>query len=214
MRRVEIALVAGLTLLAIAIGLTLLRSPTVVAATNKPPGLLEEEQLSSTRSGTRYCQAGETLPRGTSAIRIGLSASIGPNVKLVVSAGGRTLASGEADSGWTGWVVAVPVKPLPHTVSGVTICASFRTANETLVLLGTKARGAIPARENGRPLAGRMSIEYLRPSTRSWASSVASVAHNMGLGRAWAGTWIVFLALALLASVAGLVSRFVLLEIK
>jgi hypothetical protein len=214
MRDVRIALVAGLTLLAIGICLTLLHSPLSVAATNKPPGLLEEEQLSSTRSGARYCQAGETLPRGTATIRIGLSASLGPRVSVAVSSGGHTITSGEAGSGWTGWVVSVPVEPLPHAVLGVTVCASFRVRDETLVLLGTKTGAALAARENGRPLPGRMSIEYLRPGTRSWASMVASVARDMGFGRAWAGTWVVFLALALLAAVAGIASGFVLHEMR
>jgi hypothetical protein len=214
MRRISIALVAGLTLLAIGVGLTLLHAPLSVAATNKPAGLLEEEQLASTRSGASYCQRGETLPRGTSAIRIGLAASLGPRVGVVVRAAGHTLTGGEANSGWTGWVVAVPVRPLPHAVSDVTICASFRVANETLVLLGVKTLAAIATRANGRPLAGRMSIEYLRPGGRSWASLAASVLRNMGLGRAWAGEWIVFLAVALLVAVAILASRVLLAEMR
>jgi hypothetical protein len=210
---VKIALAAGLTLLAIGIGLTLLRSPLSVAATDKPPGLLEE-QLSRTRSGTRYCQPGETLPRDTSVIRIGLSASLGPHVSLVVSSKGRTITRGEADSGWTGWVLAVPVRPLPRAISGVTICASFRVAHETLVLLGKKTRAADSASGDGRSLGGRMSIEYLRPGGSSWASLVSSVARNMGLGRAWAGMGIVLVALALLAAVVVLASSFVLLEMR
>jgi hypothetical protein len=214
MRAARIALVAGLALLALGICLTLLHAPLTVAATNKPHRLVEEEQLSSTRSGAKYCQSGETLPRGTSAIRIELSASLGPQVSLQVSADGHTIARGEADSGWTGWVVTVPVEPLAYSVPDVTMCASFRVVHETLVLLGKRTPAAVAARDDGRPLPGRMSVEYLRPGTRSWASLATSVARNMGFGRAWAGTWIVFLVLALLAMIVVLASSFVLIELR
>ncbi|MCW3017764.1 MAG: hypothetical protein JWN10_72 [Solirubrobacterales bacterium] len=213
MRGVQVALGACLTLLAVAIGLTLSRSPATVAATNKPHGQ-QEKPISSTRRPTSYCQAGETLPRGTSAIRISLGASIGPRVSLLVSAGGRAITSGEQDSGWTGWVLAVPVRPFSHTVAGVTICASFAPTHETLVLFGKPTRTAVAAREGGRPTHGRMWIEYLRPGTRSWASLASSVVRDMGFGRAWSGSGIAFVVLALLAAVAILASRLVLTEMR
>lgn len=213
MRGVQVALGAGLTLLAVAIGLTLSGSPQSVAATNKPHGL-QEEPISSTRRPTSYCQAGETLPRGTSAIRISLGASIGPHVRLLVSAGGHAIRGGEQDSGWTGRVVAVPVRPLSRTVAGVTICASFVPAHETLVLSGKPTPAAIAARADGQPTRGRMWIEYLRPGTRSWASLTSSVVRDMGFGRAWSGSGIAFVVLALLAAVAVLASRLVLTEMR
>jgi hypothetical protein len=213
MRSVKVALVAGLTLLAIAIGLTLLRSPMSVAGTNKAHHQ-EEEPIAITSQGAGYCQAGETLPRGTSTIRISLSASIGPRVRAIVSSGGRTLTSGEAESGWTGYVVAIPVRPLPNAVSGVEICASFRLAHETVVVLGKTTPATAAAREGRRALRGRMSVEYLRPGDRSWASLASSIFRNMGFGRADSGTGIVFIALALLVAVAALATRLVLTDLR
>lgn len=213
MRGVRVALGAGLTLLAVAIGLTLSRSPATVAATNKPHGR-QESPIASTRRRTSYCQAGETLPRGTSAIRISLGAAIGPRVGLLASAGGHIVASGEQDSGWTGWVLAVPVRPLSHTVAGVTICASFAPAHETVILYGKRTQAAIATREDGRPTQGRMWVEYLRPGTRSWASLASSVVRNMGFGRAWSGWGVVLVALLLLAAVATLTARLVLTEMR
>jgi hypothetical protein len=213
MRGVQVALAAGLTLVIVAIGLTLSRSPATVAATNKHHAQ-QESPISSTRRPTSYCQAGETLPRGTTAIRISLGASIGPRVRLLVSVGGRVVTGGEQDSGWTGWVVAVPVRPLSHTLAGVTICASFAPTHETVILLGKRTQAAIAAREGGRPTQGRMWIEYLRPGTRSWASLASSVVRNMGFGRAWSGRGIVLVALLLLAAVAILATRLVLSEMR
>jgi hypothetical protein len=213
MRSVKIALVAGFTLLATGIGLTLARSPTSVAASNKVHGQ-EAEVIASASRGATYCQAGETLPQGTSAIRVALAASIGPHVKVIVSAGARPITGGEQESGWTGSVVTVPLEPLPRAASGVTVCVSFRLAHETLGLVGRKTPARIAARQGHQPLAGRTWIEYLRPGTRSWASLASSIVRNMGFGRADGGAGIVLLALALLVSVGVLTARMVLTGLR
>jgi hypothetical protein len=213
MRGVTIALVAGLAGLAIAIGVALAQSPMSVAATNRRAGAVEAP-LTSTDRGATYCQSGEALPRGTSAIRLWLDATTGPRVRVVASAAGGVLSSGERGSGWTGGSVTVAVAPLPRTVRGVTVCASFQLHDETLVVQGAAASTASATRASGTPLAGRMWIEYLRPGARSWASQLGAVVDRMGLGRAAAGSWIVFLALALFAAAATLASRLVVRELR
>lgn len=211
MRRVKIALVAGLTLTAVAIVLALAHSPMSVARTNGTPET--EGRIAFTTSSADYCQGGELLPHGTSAIRLSLFAFIGPRVRVVVSSGGRPITSGERGSGWTSRVVTVPVKPLPHTVSGVMVCASFHLHNESLTVFG-KASSRVSAAHNGRKaLRGRMWIEYLRPGTSSWASLAPSIVRNIGLGRTPAGTWIALLAIALLAAVAVLASSLIVREL-
>jgi hypothetical protein len=208
MRAVRTALAAGLTLLVIAIGLTLLQSPTSVAHTNGTPS--EEEVIAITSRGASYCQAGELLPRDTTAIRLSLSTFTGPRVTVLVSSGGHRITSGERASGWTSRVVTVPVKPLARAVTGVTVCVSFQLQNETLTVFGKFTPSAVAARSGQQTLPGRMWVEYLRPGRRSWASLAPSIARHFGFGRAAAGTWIAFLAIALLAAVAILTSRLVL----
>jgi hypothetical protein len=212
MRGVRIVLVAGLTLVAIAIVLTLLQAPMSVAGTNKMPGK-QEEPIASTEGSATYCQAGETLPHGSSALRIWLDAASGPRVSVVVSSGGHPITSGERGSDWIGGSVTIPVKPLSRTVSGVTVCVSFRLQDETVIAQGNAAPAAIAAHDGRKALGGRIWIEYLRPGTRSWASLAPEVMRHMGFGRAAAGTWIVYLALLLLAAVAALASRLVLREL-
>jgi len=213
MRSVKIALVAAMALLGIAIGLTLLRSPANVAGTNKT-SFQEPETIASTRHSTSYCQAGETLPRGTLAIRISLAASIGPSVSVSVSSGGHPITGGEQESAWTGWVVTVPVKPLAHAVYGATVCVSFHPHHETVALAGRRSPATVAAREGQRPLPGRMSIEYLRQGKRSWALLAPSIVRHMGYGRALAGTAIVFVALALLVTLAALATRLVVTDLR
>jgi hypothetical protein len=208
----RIALVAGLALLAVAVGLTLSRSPMSIARTNGTP--LREYRVAETAQGATYCQPHELLPSGTSAIRLSLSAFTGPRVRVVVSSGGSTVTSGTRGSGWTSMVVAVPVKPLPRAVSNATVCASFRTHHETVTVFGMRAPSALATRQGRRTLQGTMTIEYLRPGTRSWASMAPSIARRLGLGRASTGTWIVLLPLALLAVIAAAASKLLLKELS
>jgi hypothetical protein len=210
MRSVRIALASGLGLIAIAIGLVLAHSPMSIASTN---GILSEKWIATGGSLT-YCQAPELLPRGTSAIRLSLSAFTGPRVAVVVTSGGREITGGERGSGWTGRVVTIPVKPLPRAVSKVTVCTSPLSHNETLTMFGATTPHTIAARLGPHVLPGRMRIEYLRAGERSWASMARSIMRRMGLGRAGGGSWIVLLALVLLATVVALTARLVLKELR
>jgi hypothetical protein len=211
MSSVRIALTASLTLLVIAIGLTLLHAPMSVARSN---GVSPEDRIAATRGSANYCQADELLPAGTSKIRVTLSAAAGPHLNVVVSSAGSTVTTGQRRSGWTSRVVTIPVKKVPNAVRGATICVSFRLKNEGLTVFGEPTPPSIAARNGQTPLLGRMRIEYLRSGTRSWASIAPSIAHNMGLGRAASGKLIVFVALALLAGVVALASNLLLKDLR
>ncbi len=205
MGRAKATLAVGLTLLAVALALTLTRSPVSVARTNVPPDTAEEP-IAGTQRSASYCQDGEELPRGVSAIRVWLSAATGPRVRLAASSGGRRLTSGERGSGWSGGSVTVPVKPLARAVSHVRLCVSFALHDETVVVQGSGAPGAVGLQDGGQRLPARMWVEYLRPDDRSWASLISSILRHMGFGHAEPGRWSAFAALALLASALALAS--------
>jgi hypothetical protein len=213
MRSVKIALAAGLTLMSIAVGLTLLHSPMSLAGANKSANSVGTV-LASTTHGATYCQAHEVLPRSSSAIRIWIDAAAGPRVRLLVFHAGRGITAGERDSNWIGGSVTVPVKPLPRTVRDVTVCASFRLRDETILVQGSPTSAAIATHSGGKALPGRMWIDYLRPGGPSWASLTPAVIRHMGLGRAGGGTWVVYFALVLLLAVAAIASGAVLRELR
>jgi hypothetical protein len=212
MSRVTIALAAGLTLLAVAIGVTLLQSPMVVARKNGTP--LVEDRVATASQPVTYCQAHELLPAGTSAIRLALAANTGPRVSVTASASGHVLASGATGPGWTGRVVTVPLRPLLRAVSDATICASLRPHYESVIVFGRATRRTVAAYAGRRALPGRMWIEYLRPGSRTWASLIPETARRLGLGRALAGTWNAALALELVAAMAIVASALVLKELR
>ena len=211
MNEVKIALAAGFAVLALAIGVELAHAPLSVAGKNGTP--TQEEAIAIATQGATYCQGGESLPRGTSAIRPWLSTFTGPRVRVTVSAGGREITSGSAGSGWTGRVVSVPVKPLAQAVSDATVCMSFAMKDETLTVYGKATGAATAAKTAGKPLPGRIWIEYLRAGNSSWASLISTVATHMGFGHAAPGTWVVFLVLALLLGVAALASGLLIREL-
>jgi hypothetical protein len=51
-----------------------------------------------------------------------------------------------------------------------------------------------------------LTIEYLRRGSSSWWSLALAVARRMGLGRAWAGTWIVLLVAIMMGSAIAIAS--------
>lgn len=200
--RVGLALSAGLTLIAVAVAVTLTGSPMSVEATN---GIPAEDRLALSYDRPAIaCQSGETLPAGTTAVRLTLKAVAGPRVRLRALAGRRLLTHGMAASGWTGAAVTVPVATVTRTASHVRICFMVDAAPEDLILVGEHTPAAVAALGGGeRPLPGRLRIEYLRPRAASWWSYAPTVARRMGLGRAWSGTWI---ALAVIVLIGALVA--------
>jgi Predicted membrane protein (DUF2142) len=202
MRETRVALAVGLALTTFALVLTLSRSPDVVAPTRS---VSIEGELGETQRSLSICQANETVPRETTAMRLSLKALIGPRIEVKALAGGRILTSGRRVAGWTSGAVTVPVKRVAHTVIGATICLAFALSDETVTMLGEHTPPSSAAvTDDGQHLPGRIRIEYLRPGSRSWWSLALSTARHMGLGRAWAGTWIVLLVLALMAAVLAL----------
>jgi hypothetical protein len=79
---------------------------------------------------------------------------------------------------------------------------------------GSATPTALATRVDGRALGGRMWVEYLHREASSWASQIPSIARRVGLGRADPGTWVVWVALALMVGVAALASRAVLTGLR
>jgi len=217
MTGVRVALAAGLAITLAAIGLVLARPPVAVLASNAvPPG------LPLTYASTGDCQTGEHVPAGTRAIRLSLYAFTGPRVKVVTIAGGRVLTSGELRPGWSGASITVPVRPVSRAASDVTICIGLSTIGERAVAYGSRTgeveaastRAQAAHTSEGEALPGRISVQYMGNGHLSWLSMVSSVADHMALGRAWSGTWVVFLVAALMLAVAALASRLILAEGK
>jgi hypothetical protein len=212
MRPARIALAAGATLILLALLLTLSGRPSRVASSN---GESIASELAITNRAAGGCQAGETIPRGTSAIRIALGAFTGPRTKLAVYSGHRLVIRGERGSGWTGAAVTIPIKPLSRSYANARVC--FHVAldgDEYIKMFGQPTNAKVAAHGfEGAPLAGRVRIEYLRPGERSWWSLAATVARNMGFGNFGGGDWNAAFAIALMLALAAVCARLIFREL-
>jgi hypothetical protein len=196
-RAAQLALAVGLLALAGALVLVLTGSPAALTGTN---GIEPIGSLATAPGSGSGCQGDEVLPAHTSAIRLSLDASAGPRVTVTVSSRGTVLARGESAPGWLAKVVAIPVRPLDRTVRPTTVCFAFTGKNERVSLLGAPTSSHLAASSGTKVLPGRISIEYVRDSDSSWWSLVLPTARRMGLGRAWAGTWVAVVVASLMAA--------------
>lgn len=198
----KIALTVSIALMVVVVALTLTRSsPRVVRA-----GVRSETTLATATGSAAVCQAGEILPAGVSAIRLGMEVAFGPKVLVRAYSGSRLLTSGSRPAGWTGSSVTVPVEPLEHTASHVKLCFSVPANSGYLQIYGAHiASGETAVGDKGQALPGRMSIEYLKSGGGSWWSRILSVARHMGIGHAVGGTWLALLVAALVATASALV---------
>jgi hypothetical protein len=209
--RVKAVLVAGLALVAIAMAIVLSGSPIRVIATD---GVTPQFIVGYIPGYTRTCQGGETIPAGTSAVRFGLDAAIGPPVTVTVLSAGRLITHGTRGAGWAGGDVTVAVARVRREIAGATVCFAFGHSREVIAAFGEHTGTAVAALSAGRPLRGRVVLEYLAPGGRSWWSSALSVARRIGLGRAPSGTWIVLVLAALMAAAGALASWLIVRELR
>lgn len=202
--RVRLALAAGLAALAGALGLVLSSSPLTAAGSNGVPAHID---IGYSDGNKVTCQAGGTIPAGTDAIRLSLSANNGPRVGVKVLDGQSVISEGARDGGWgIDETVTVPVRRVAQTIHGAGVCVAIGTSSESVLINGEKVR--TPSGRAGELLR----MEYLRPGPRSWLSLAPSIARDMGFARAPSGAWVAYLAIAVMLAVCALASRLVLAE--
>jgi hypothetical protein len=209
--RIGLALAVGLLLIAIAVGVALAHAPLVLTRDNSA---LTHDELVSTTGPAEACQSGEVLPRGTAAIRLGLTTALGPEAEVRVLSGARLIASGTQAPGWEGASVTVPVRPLAQAFAPVTVCLRITHLNGPVTMLGWRTPRAVSAVGEGKHLPGRMHVEYLRRGDESWWAMATATARRLGLGRTDSGTWNALLVMALAAALIALSSWLVVRELR
>lgn len=177
MKRVVVALAVGLALVAVALGVTLSRSPLVVVRANPT---LANGVIATTYSAAEACQGGETLPAGTSAIRLTLASDIGPRVGLRVLSGARVVTAGAVGDGWTGGSVTVPVRPLAHTLANVRICFKLGRGAESVEIVGVQTSPRVAAKG--------AKAKHCRVASKS-NTCERDRARGGRSPRRWRGTW-------------------------
>jgi hypothetical protein len=221
MRNVKVTLAIGIALMAAVGALVLTRSPPRVARVGETDA---HALLADVTGDLTVCQANEVLPAGVSGIRLSMWAFLGWDMRVEAYRGLRVLTQGTRGADWTSDSVTVPVQPVQHATSGVTLCFAIGPNSEPALILGAStpaaeaavvSRSATPTPQapvEGR-LPGRVGVEYLAAGRGSWWSRALSVARHIGLGRAFSGTWIALLIAALMAGVCVITLRLTLREL-
>jgi hypothetical protein len=200
--RIRVAVAIGLALVAAAVGVSLARSPLVQAGTDGTPLPTE---IGATSVPATICQGEETVPAGTTVMRVSLLSLLGPRIKLLATSGGEVVSSGEIGYGWTGAVVSIPVSRVVGTHPHTKICVTLAKRQQLVNLRGANTKFSPAVTEGSQVLPGRMRFEYLRPDDRTWLSLALPTARRIGL-TVGGGAGIVVIPFALLLSIAGLSS--------
>jgi hypothetical protein len=199
--RIRVTIAIGLALIVVAVGVSLARTPLVRAGTDGTP---LSGEIGATSVPATICQGEETIPAGTTAIRLSMLSLLGPRIKLVARAGGQVVSTGQIGYGWTGSVVTIPVSRVTGTHSHAEVCATLAKRRQLVNVRGTNTRSS-PAINGKAPMAGRMNVEYLRPDNKSWLSLATPTARRIGLNIGGGGL-IVVVPFLLLVSAAALTS--------
>jgi hypothetical protein len=192
---VRLALATSLTAFAVALGIVLTGSPLTVASSNGVPANLAVSFISHPQVG---CQPSGIVPQGTEAVRVSLSANVGPWVGVRILSDSTLVTKGEHEAGWgVDETVTVPVKRVASTITNGRICTAVGPMVEPLQVNGAQVRTSPRG-----PTAVELRMEYLQPDRRSWLSLVASAAHNMGLDHAPSGAWVAYLVMGVMLMVS------------
>ncbi len=132
------------------------------------------------------CQPGEALPAGVSGIRLALWAFYGANVHVRVYKGSQVLTAGSRGADWTSDSVTVPVRPLDHSSSGVTLCFGIGPNSQPISLLGVAAPPSVaaPANTASDERRPRLSRRANTPLCRAGSASNTSPPGRAPGGRA------------------------------
>jgi hypothetical protein len=185
-------LLVGLTALAVSVGLTLAHASPRLAGSDDVEATALLRELPP--HGGRLCQNGETLPRGTAALRLSLQSETGPPIGVVALAKGRRVAGGQRAPGWGGSSVTVPLSTPPRRDVPLRICIDVGASGEHVDVLGATA-------------SGRIRIDDLRAGPESWWSLAPAIVTRLGRGHAWSGPSVAIVAGALMLAAIGLALR-------
>ncbi|HVR04462.1 MAG TPA: hypothetical protein VMS02_00360 [Solirubrobacteraceae bacterium] len=212
-RSVLVVLAVGLAAIVASLIAVLSHNPLVAAGNNAIAGqhyveLEEEKHPMST------CQTAGVVPRGTTALRLGVEGLYySPKLSLRMLSGSRVVREASHRGGGPPTPnVTVGVASFARSVQHARICV---TVGPTLGAVRYYGESSAAATSSGDELAqAQLHVEYLRPGSQSWWSSIGSILRHIGYGRAPSGEGVALLALVLMLAVVVTVSRLTLRELR
>jgi hypothetical protein len=165
-------------------------------------------------AGQELCEPAELLPGDTGALGLDASAGArpGPALAVVISGPRGTVSSGRLAAGWRSGAIRIPVRRVRDTVPGATVCVHNLGASQ-VAFGGAAPDASFYIDLAGKPLLGRMRIEYMRPGSETWLQFTPALAQRFALGKSDAlRHWELAAILILMAMALGLAARAIVKE--
>lgn len=142
--------------------------------------------------GGEICQDGTSIPAGSGALRIvaatnGLN---GPRLTATLGAGNRDpVVVGALSRGWEEGPISIPLTLGASEARSSTGRLCIRSTGTSSVLLAGEADGK-PARVDGKPASGRVSLIASSKNSSSLGRRLSALPSRIGRGNAaWVGPW-------------------------
>jgi Predicted membrane protein (DUF2142) len=153
--------------------------------------------------GDRVCQRAETIPAGTSAVRmtLGTYGPPGPPLEMSIRADGRTVTRSRLEGGWRQGSVVIPLpRELPRLMNP-NVCWRSE-GDDRIAVAGAPVDPRVGARVDGEPIGAAARFEFTTSDERSWWSLLGTIPDRMGAVRvAFPGSATMWIWLGLLAVV-------------
>lgn len=163
-------------------------------------------------AGQGLCEPGELVPEDTGALQLDASAGgrPGPPLKVTISGPRGVLTTGRLAAGWLPGAIRIPLRPVRHTVAGATVCLS--SPGSTAVDFGGSVPAGFAIDLAGKPLLGRLRIDYMRPGSETWLQFAPTLVRHFSLAksdllRRWEWVAVLILMLAAVGVAARTIAR-------
>jgi hypothetical protein len=136
------------------------------------------------QGGEQLCEPSELVPGDTGALQLSIASKAprAPRIDATIVLGSRILAGGSLAAGWRPGTVTIPISPVRETEPGATVCLVNRGIS-AIVFGGSVPDANFYVALGGRPLNGRLRIDYMRPGSESWLALLSTLVHRVSLGK-------------------------------
>jgi hypothetical protein len=157
--------------------------------------------------GQALCEPGELIPEDTAALALhaGAGGHPAPALNVVVRGPHGVLSTGSLAAGWRPGAIRIPLRRLTQTVGNATVCVNNAGSSE--VDFGGSVPSGFAIDLAGKPLLGRLRIEYMRPGSETWLQFAPALVRRFSLAKSdllrhweWAAVLILMFAAVGLAA--------------
>jgi hypothetical protein len=141
------------------------------------------------------------------ALDAGAGAGPGPTLAVTIIGPHGVISSGRLAGGWRSGAIRIPLRLVRDTVPGATVCV-HNLGTSQVAFGGSVPDAAFYIDLAGKPLSGRMRLEYMRPGSETWLAFMPALAQRFALAKSdLLRHWELAAVLVLMVIAVGLAAR-------